>query len=148
MMLSVRFSPWNDMYRELNRMREELEGLFGARTNGRRPREEAFPPLNVWEDDECFYVEAELPGLALDDLDISLSNENTLVLRGERKEPEAGRGQWLRRERAFGRFERTVTLPGPVNPDQVEAQFKQGVLTVRLPKAPELRPRKIEVKGG
>jgi HSP20 family protein len=147
-MLSVRLNPWNDMYRELNRMREELEELFGARTNGRREPRQSFPPLNVWEDDTCFYVEAELPGLSLDDLDISLTSDNTLVLRGERKEPQAGQGQWLRRERTFGRFERTVTLPGPVNADQVDASFKQGVLTVRLPKAPELLPRKIEVKGG
>jgi HSP20 family protein len=147
-MLSVRLNPWNDMYRELNRMREELEEFFGARTNGRRAPQEAFPPLNVWEDDTCFYVEAELPGLALEDLELSLTNDNTLVLRGERKEPQPGQGQWLRRERTYGRFERTVTLPGPVNADQVEASFKHGVLTVRLPKAPELLPRKIEVKGG
>lgn len=147
-MLSVRFNPWNDMYRELNRMREELEDFLGARTNGRRAPRESFPPLNVWEDDTGFYVEAELPGLALEDLDIALTSDNTLVLRGERKEPQAGQGQWLRRERTYGRFERMVTLPGPVNADQVEASFKQGVLTVRLPKAPELLPRKIEVKGG
>lgn len=147
-MLSVRLNPWNEMYRELNRMREELEEFFGARTNGRRPTRESFPPLNVWEDDAGFYVEAELPGLSLEDLDISLTSDNTLVLRGERKEPQTVQGQWLRRERTYGRFERTVTLPGPVNADQVEASFKQGVLTVRLPKAPELLPRKIEVKGG
>jgi HSP20 family protein len=76
-----------------------------------------------------------------------MADASTVVIKGNRKTPELAGGQWHRRERAFGTFERSLTLPGAINGDEVEASLKHGVLTVKLPKAPELRPRKIEVKA-
>jgi HSP20 family protein len=128
-------------------MRNHVEHFWGAARSGRPALDPAgFPALNAWEDAENFYVEAELPGLALEDLEISLADTDALSIKGERKEP-ACQGTWHRRERAFGTFERTLTLPGAVDAERVEANLKLGVLTVKLPKAAELKPRKIEVKA-
>lgn len=146
-MISLRYLP-HEFQSELNRMRGHLDELFAGRA-GSWPTIDptAFPPLNAWEDENAFYVEAELPGLAQEELEITLPDIDTLSIKGARKEPALEGAKWHRRERAFGSFERTLTLPGRVDAEQVEATFKHGVLTVKLPKAAELRPRKIEVKG-
>jgi HSP20 family protein len=129
-------------------MRSQIDELFSGRTGRPALDPTAYPALNAWEDDNAFYVEAELPGLAHEDLDIYMSDATTLTIKGRRQEPTlAGDAKWHRRERAFGEFERSIGMPGAVSTDQVEASFKLGVLTVKLPKAPELRPRKIEVKA-
>lgn len=148
-MFSMRHRPFFDFQNELNQMRQQINELLGSAGGGaeRRVHPTGYPLLNCWEDDHNYFVEAELPGLALEDLDISMTDRNTITIKGSRKEPTVEGGQWHRRERAFGEFERSLELPGVVDADQVEASFKHGVLTIRLPKAPELRPRKIEVKG-
>ena len=147
-MMTLRFSPLSDLRDEMDRMRNHFENLFGQ-ARGQRPGLDpaGFPALNAWEEEGNFYVEAELPGLALEDLEISLSEADTLSIKGQRKAPEREGGTWHRRERAFGSFERTVKLPAAVDAERVEASLKLGVLTVKLPKAPELQPRKIEVKA-
>jgi HSP20 family protein len=146
-MISLRYRPLFDFQNELNQMRAHLDELFAARGGSRRVSPTEFPLLNAWETGECFYVEAELPGLALEDLEIYMADSNTLTIKGERKEPALAGGQWHRRERAIGSFERSFSLPANVNADEVEATIKHGVLTIKLPKAAELRPRKIEVKA-
>jgi HSP20 family protein len=150
------------------------------------------PPMNLWEDADDLVLEAELPGLSLEDIDLTLEREQ-LTIRGNRPEtfassngesqaqgrqqgqmqrqlqgeaqnpsqgqrPNGGQGQsqraeaqrpdvnWLHRERPSGRFERTVTLPLPVDVESVEARLEHGVLTVRLPKAQSVRARKIQVQ--
>lgn len=147
-MISLRYQPLFDFQNELNQMQEQLNDLL---ISGRRgPRSVSpcqFPLLNAWETSDSYYVEAELPGLALEDLEIYMADANTLAIKGQRKQPELAGGQWHRRERAFGTFERSFTVPGAVNADEVDASLKHGVLTIKLPKAPELRPRKIEVKA-
>jgi HSP20 family protein len=104
-----------------------------------------YPSLNVWEDEDKFYAEAELPGFKSDDLEISVMG-GTLTLKGERKAVAPAGGIWHRRERVFGPFTRAVELGGAVDPEGVEAAFKNGVLTVTLPKAAAAKPRRIEVK--
>src|SRR5205809_289132 len=151
-MFSLRHRPIFDFQDELNQMRRQLNELLGtpgtgSSGTGRRVHPTGYPLLNAWEDEHNFYVEAEVPGLALEDLDISMTDRSTITIRGTRKEPTLEGGQWHRRERAFGEFERSLELPGAVDADNVEASFKNGVLTIKLPKAPELRPRKIEVKA-
>ena len=148
----LRNRPLFDFQGELNQMRRQLNELLGSPGTGspgteRRVHPTGYPLLNAWEDEHNFFVEAELPGLDLQDLDISMTDRNTIAIKGSRKEPTVEGGQWHRRERAFGEFERSLELPGPVDADNVEASFKHGVLTIKLPKAPELRPRKIEVKA-
>jgi HSP20 family protein len=107
----------------------------------------AFPPVNVWEDADAFYVEAELPGMTREQLHIQVTNKNQLTLQGERLVEEPEKGRWHRRERGFGRFQRVLKLPLPVDADKVEAKLENGLLQLTLPKAEEAKPRKIAVKA-
>ena len=106
----------------------------------------AFPAVNVWEDNDAFHLEAELPGLTQEDVNIAVTQRNVLALSGERK-PEEGEGRWHRRERGFGRFQRVLRLPAPVDADKVEAQLENGVLRLTLPKHEDAKPRRIAVKA-
>ena len=114
------------------------QSLFGVR---------AFPPMNVWEEGDTAYVEAELPGQDLKDLEIYVTGGNQLTLKGVRKQASADKGVWHRQERDFGQFNRTLTLPFPVDPDKVEARLENGVLRIKLTKHESARPRKIEIKA-
>lgn len=141
-------TSWQPMA-EMNRLRNEMDRLFGHAGNGSDPaRRMAFPPLNVWEDDDHLYAEAELPGFELDDLEIYVSGGNQLSISGERRQPDHQGGAWHRQERAFGKFRRTLELPGDVNSDAVSASFSNGVLTLTMPKAERAKSRRIEVKVG
>ncbi|MCA1685095.1 MAG: Hsp20/alpha crystallin family protein [Planctomycetia bacterium] len=100
-------------------------------------------PLAMWEDDDRVGIEAEFAGVAEQDLDITVHN-GVLFIRGQRK-PEEGR-RYFYNSRPYGRFERVVTLPDAVNTDDVQATLKDGVLRIELPKSPEAKPRKIELK--
>jgi HSP20 family protein len=146
------FTPWQpygDVRAEMNRLHDEMNRLFGRYGNGAREiGRSVYPPLNVWEDDNNLYVEAELPGFNLDDLEMFVTGENQLSIKGERKQPELDNGTWHRQERGYGGFSRLMELPGPVDSEQVSADFNNGVLTITLPKKAEARPRRIEVKSG
>lgn len=103
------------------------------------------PAMDVYEDKDNVYVRAELPGMRKEDIDLSL-HEGSLSISGERKSEEHGQeAEMYRAERFFGRFQRTVTLPTPVATDKVKAQYKDGILTVTLPKAEEAKPKHIDV---
>ena len=146
-MISLRYQPLIDFQHELNQMRSQLGDLLASDRGSRQVSPGQFPLLNAWETGDSFYVEAELPGMALEDLEIYMANSSTMAIKGHRKAPELAGGQWHRRERAFGTFERSFQLPGAINGDEVEASLKHGILTIKLPKAAELRPRKIKVKA-
>lgn len=141
----------------LNRMMNDLAPLMHLQAQMNRQFENAFedmpsarayanayPPLNTWEDGDNAYVEAELPGLTMDDLEIYVTG-NELRLGGERKIAEADGASWYRRERSQGRFARTLTLSWEIDADKVEATLKEGVLTVKLPKRESCKPRKVKV---
>jgi HSP20 family protein len=136
------------MQPEVNRLRSEMDRLFGRWTQRRDPRfsHGGYPLLNVWEDDGHYFVEAELPGLKLEDLEI-LVNGSQLTVKGERKETLGENDVWHRRERGFGNFARVFELPHVIDSEHVRAELKQGILTITLPKQPESRPRRIEVKA-
>lgn len=113
----------------------------------RRSHLAAWPPTNVEETKESFVVKAEVPGLAESDVSVSVEDE-TLVIRGERK-VDVPQGYKVHvRERQPYAFTREFPLPAPVDADAVTATLKDGVLTVTLPKAKEALPRKIAVKAG
>jgi HSP20 family protein len=106
-----------------------------------------FPALNVWEGDDELYVEAELPGIRSDDLDISVVGQQ-LMIKGRRADFEPEKGVSIhRRERGSGEFARVIELPVEVNANGVEAKLADGVLLIMLPKAEAAKPRKIEVKS-
>src|SRR5262249_5535479 len=106
-----------------------------------------FPPVNVYEEGENLYVEAELPGVNLKDLEIYVSGQEQLILKGERKPQAPEKGVRHRQERSFGTFSRTVALPFAVDANKVDARLEHGVLRVQLVKHESARPRKIVVKG-
>jgi HSP20 family protein len=137
---SQRF-PGYQFLDEMERLRgnlfSEWPGLFDV--GGRR-----FPAVNVWESGETLHVEAELPGLAADQLEISVVGRE-LTLKGARPEQPHGEAPYHRRERGVGSFHRTVRLPYEVDSAQVTASYRDGVLLIALPKAEAARPRKVNV---
>lgn len=112
-----------------------------------RQRTGVFPPVNIYDNGEGFRVRAEMPGVDKESLDVSCKTDQ-LVIRGERRtldDIEEG-ANFHRRERDGGKFRRAVSLPEPVDPDGVQANYKNGILDLFAPRAEEARPRKIEVK--
>jgi len=105
-----------------------------------------FPALNLWEDTDALYAEAEVPGLSMDDLEVSVMG-NELSIRGERKDQPAEGVSYHRRERGVGGFSRVVRLPGDIDAGKVQANLRDGVLTITLPKAEATKPRKIQVRA-
>jgi len=100
-------------------------------------------PMAMWEDEDHIFIEAEIPGVAEEDLDVTVHN-GMLFIRGERR-PEEGR-RYLYNDRPYGRFEKVVTLPEAVNSDEVQAALTNGVLRIDLPKSPEAKPKKITLR--
>ena len=135
-----------------NRLRDEMEGLFNnVMTNmpalpfvggGTAP----FPALNLWEDEQNIYVEAEVPGLTMQSVEVFVVG-NELSIRGERREPEMENAAFHRRERGVGAFSRVIRLPSDIDSEKVQATLRDGVLTITLPKAEAAKPRKIEVRS-
>lgn len=104
----------------------------------------AFPAVNVVEDADNFHVEAELPGFSIEDLDISLT-DNQLTISGERRVHIPEGSEVLRRERPTGKFTRVLRVAVDVDAQKVAAKLKDGILTVTLPKVEAVKPRKISV---
>lgn len=136
----------------LSRVRTEMDELFdqflrdpwGALAHGWS----AGPLMDVSETEDEILVTAELPGVDPRDIDIDVTG-NTLTIRGEKKqEREEKERDYHFVERRFGRFQRSIQLPGPVDPDKVEAVDKHGTLVIKLAKAPDARRKKIQVKPG
>lgn len=104
-----------------------------------------FPALNVTKQDNSYFVTAEIPGMQAENLDINVKGE-TLTIKGERKPENLAEGvSYHRRERATGTFQRSLTLPSDVEPDEVKANYEDGVLTITLPMAKAAQPKQIAV---
>ena len=147
-MMNARVLP--TFWTHLNRLHGEVDRLldrFGFEGPRSLPLSPSFPPVNVWEDADAFFVEAELPGLKQEDLHVAVTHRTQVTIQGERKSDEALQGTWHRRERGFGRFQRSFTLPAAIDADKVEARLENGVLKLTLPKAEEAKPRRIAVKA-
>lgn len=144
----------------IDELREELDRLWTTLTNPQqgwtsRPAENVFPAVNVSETDDAVTLEAELPGLDVSGIDISVTGDE-LVLKGSRPRCDAvstadgGESQervtWHRRERGSGAFERRIGLPVVVDTERVEARLVDGILTVTCPKSPQCQPRKVQVR--
>jgi len=130
------------LWNELSEVQDEFAKWFGRAT-----RSAAAPALNVWEDDQAVYAEADLPGVDPAKLEITVTEGNQLTVQGERPAPEVPGSVWIRQERPFGNFVRVVRLPALVDADKVEAKYESGVLRLTLPKHEAAKPRKIVVKG-
>jgi HSP20 family protein len=144
----ARWNPLGEMQVEMQRLHDEMNRLFGRYGNGLRGNgRNMYPPLNLWEDEGNYYVEAELPGFKMDDLEIYVTQENQLSIKGQRQRPEVEKATWHRQERGYGSFARLLELPGSVDNERVTAEFSSGVLTVTLPKREAAKARRIEVKS-
>ena len=133
-----------DPFRALERVQAEFDAVAGQANDSYAP---GFPPIDVWTSDAGAVVTAELPGIEPDRLEISVVGD-IVKLVGARSADPVGEGEsWLRRERGYGAFERTIRLPFKVEADAVQAHFKNGVLEVRLPKAGTERTRKVEIQA-
>jgi HSP20 family protein len=133
----------------LSSLRDELDRLFESPWTELARTSQLLsgwtPALDVHEDKDNFVVYAELPGMKREDIDVSL-HDGALSISGERKtEKKYEEAEVCRTERFFGKFQRTVTLPAAVAADKVKAQYKDGVLTITLPKTEEAKPRQIDV---
>ena len=146
-MTLVRFDP----FRELSTMQDRINRIFGDAYTRRydddlTQRGEWFPPVDIYENgNDEIVLKAELPGLQREDIELRVEN-NTLTLRGERKrESEIKQEQYHRVERSYGAFSRSFSLPSRIDTDKVRAEFKEGVLSIKLPVKAEAKPRQIEV---
>jgi HSP20 family protein len=135
-----------DPVMQMREFGERMNRLFGGFARPEPWRTAEYPPLNIWEDADAYHLEAELPGLKLEDIEV-LVQANEVAIKGQRKPAEDQGRTWHRRERTACSFERSVRLPVPPAGEKVQARFTDGVLHVTLPKSDEAKPRKIEVKA-
>lgn len=141
MYLSRFFSPTN-IWNDFDDLRDEMNLLF---EDFGSQRIQAYPPVNLWSDTDEAILKAELPGLNREDITITVQN-NMLTLEGNRKlETLKEDEDYHRRERGYGNFKRTITLPFSVDNDMVTAKVSNGILTVNLPRREEDKPKKISI---
>lgn len=143
---------WEPFLKDFSNLTERFNRMFEGRgwEDVDRPLVNQFgawyPPVDIQDRGGEILIEAELPGMKKEDIDIRIEN-NVLTLQGQRKrEHEAKEEGYFRSERVYGGFSRSFTLPSTVAVNKITASYKDGVLTVSLPKAEEAKPRQIEVK--
>jgi HSP20 family protein len=139
-----------DPFRELNLIQQQLNRVFGE---GQRPSDDVMsrgawlPPVDIFASGQHqLVITAELPGIEREDIELTVEND-TLTLKGEKKSStDVHEEQYHRVERTYGTFSRTFALPPTVDNTKVSAEFKNGVLTIRLPLRDEVKPKQIKVE--
>ncbi|MBN1601797.1 MAG: Hsp20/alpha crystallin family protein [Chitinispirillaceae bacterium] len=137
---------WNtDILHEMNRLRREMNNLFssypGSSTNA------TYPLLNVYDDSEHVIVTAELPGMTKDKISITFV-DNALTISGNLELCDESRTMSvIRQERSRGKFEKTIRIPSKITAEKIDASFTNGVLSIKLPKAEEAKPKTITVNA-
>ena len=152
-MAIVRWGKGSDVMARIKEMQREMDSLLSGGGAGHRggresySRPSVYPPMNVYNDGETFIVRAEVPGIVPDSLDLEVVGD-TLTVRGERQAPELPEGAaYHRRERDFGSFRRSLTLPEKVDNQKVAATCRDGILEIRLPHAEEGKARKVTISA-
>ncbi len=139
---------WGSQFDELERMRNRLDNLWNSFRGlpYRAPGPGVFPLVNLTENNDNYYLRAELPGVSADRVDIQ-SAHNNITITGERQLPETDeKARFHRRERDSGEFSRIIKLPGDIDTDKIEAKMEDGILTLTIPKAEAAKPRQIKIK--
>lgn len=146
-MSTARFATTRELdpfARTVNRLMESvLNDGPGARVGPR-----AYPALNAWEDAHSIVVEAELPGFRIEDIELTLTGGDLTIAGKREPAPTEAGSAFIRRERAAGRFSRTIRIGAELDGEKVSASMTNGVLTITLPKAASARPRRIDVSAG
>ena len=139
--MAIRFRPFGeDLSQDLTHIQNQMHRLFG-------PVERVWaPPADMHETPNEAVVVVELPGLSEKDIRLSIADD-VLTVQGEKQRVEVQEADHYRQERWFGKFERAFSLPFPVETGQVKATFRDGVLTVTLPKAEEVKPKEIKIEA-
>lgn len=136
----ARYTPFAELDFPIRHFQDSLNRLFSE--PGGRPW---VPAVDIQETENELVLKADVPDVEMKDIDVRMEN-GTLTIRGERKfEGKNTQGGWHRVERSYGSFERAFTLPDTVNPEGVKADYKNGVLTIQLPKKEVAKPRQIKV---
>ena len=152
-MVIVRFNPARDLLnveREFNRMFKSIDDRFGflKKEDSDDEYENAvwMPLTDVYEDKDDYKITADLPGIKKEDVKISVA-DGKLSISGERKQEEETKdAKYHRIERTFGKYYRSFTLPNEIKEDKIKAAFKDGQITVTIPKAGEVKPKEIAIK--
>jgi HSP20 family protein len=146
-MAMTRFDPFRDLAVLQDRMNRLFNDTYGRnREDDLMSRGSWTPAVDIYEIDGALVLKAELPDLRREDIDVSVEN-NTLTIRGERKlDSEIKQENFHRIERPYGSFLRQFSLPPTVDPSKIAAEYKNGLLTVKLPVREEAKPRTINVE--
>jgi len=140
-------NPWyGDPWPDLGELRRRMDEVFDRFPAGTATHAGVFPPVNLFEAGDAYVLTAELPGLRAEDIDVSVERDR-VTLRGERRIEYPKDASLHRAERRGGAFRRTVQLPVELDGEKVEAIYRNGVLTLRIPKAAEHQPRRINVQS-
>ncbi len=138
----LRWDPWGD----LAVLQRDVQQLMDRGPQSNRSR--LAPPIDAHRTDDGMVVRMEVPGIPPDKVEVSV-HDGVLTVSGEREATsDVSDDAWIRRERVWGAFERTFTLPDGTNPDDIKADYQHGVLELTIPHPPERKPRKITVGGG
>ena len=148
-MAITRFDPFREfatLQNQMNRLFQDYQPTRAGQSGEDFLTSGSFvPPVDIYEDEHNITLKLEVPGIEQNDIDVRVEN-NTLTVRGERKfEKDVKEENYHRIERSYGSFSRSFSLPQTVDPHKVEAEYKQGVLTVRLPLREEAKPRQVKV---
>jgi HSP20 family protein len=136
------FADLLDLQRQINR----LFDISFSRNPVKFATEEILPAIDLYETNDSYVVEAELPGLKQNEIDVNIE-EDSLVIKGEKKrEKELKEDNYHRAERFYGKFERRIALPSNIDKDKVKASYKDGILKISIPKKEEAKPKQIKVE--
>lgn len=143
----VRFSPSSDLHTLQREIDQVFDSFLPSRGSNRGTTESGWTPrVDLSETDNAYLIQLDVPGVAREDFNINFQ-DGMLTVSGERKTEETKEDEsYVRVERSRGRFYRSFSLPKTVDAEQIKADYKNGVLTIDIPKAEETKPRRIDVK--
>jgi len=137
-----------ELFRNVNSLQEQFSRLFDTSFPGRSSESDLTtwaPAVDIQETENELMLKADLPGIEEKDIDVRIEN-NTLTIRGERKfEKQVNEDNYLRVDRSYGSFSRSFSLPNTINTEAINAEYKNGVLTVQMPKRAESKPKQVKV---
>jgi HSP20 family protein len=143
----IRWNPMREMFNFRHQINHFFDDAFGSidRDDAKLSLWDWHPVVDVYDNDENIVIKAEIPGIEKKDISIDVK-DGLLTLKGERShDNEVKNNKYYRRERSFGRFERTFQLPVDVDPEKISADCKDGILKIDIPKPEEQKPKQITV---
>ncbi len=137
-MALVKWTPWQDPFEEFEKILQEWPGYQNVRS--------FVPAVDVYQDSDNVYIDTPLPGININDVTISVENDVLTIAGNREHKSEVDDKNYYRQEVRYGSFHRSVSLPASVNGDKAEAEYKDGVLQVTIPKEERAKPKKITIK--